>query len=175
MTSDSPARDDERGPAPPPVTPERSRGTTSLTELALLFLRLGTTAFGGPAAHVAMMQDEVVKRRRWLTEERFLNLVGATNLIPGPNSNTELAMRFVAPTRSRKHSSVSQRRRFTTSSCIIATCAAFHGAQAQEEQRQLGERGGASTSLGGFGRMNGPPFIIPSGRIRGRARRDAPR
>ncbi len=64
---------------------------TSLKELALLFLRLGTTAFGGPAAHIAMMQDEVVKRRRWLSEERFLDLVGATNLIPGPNS-TELAI-----------------------------------------------------------------------------------
>ena len=71
---------------------EESRdGATTLTELALLFLRLGTTAFGGPAAHVAMMQDEVVKRRRWMTEERFLDLVGATNLIPGPNS-TELAI-----------------------------------------------------------------------------------
>ena len=57
----------------------------------MLFLRLGTTAFGGPAAHIAMMQDEVVKRRGWLTEERFLDLVGAVNLIPGPNS-TELAI-----------------------------------------------------------------------------------
>lgn len=72
------------------MTSERPQRTT-LTELALLFLRLGTTAFGGPAAHVAMMQDEVVKRRRWMTEERFLDLVGATNLIPGPNS-TELAI-----------------------------------------------------------------------------------
>jgi chromate transporter len=64
---------------------------TSLRELAALFLRLGATAFGGPAAHVAMMQDEVVRRRRWLTEERFLDLLGATNLIPGPNS-TEMAI-----------------------------------------------------------------------------------
>lgn len=64
---------------------------TSLGELALLFLRLGTTAFGGPAAHIAMMQDEVVRRRKWLSEERFLDLLGATNLIPGPNS-TEMAI-----------------------------------------------------------------------------------
>lgn len=64
---------------------------TTLRELALLFLRLGATAFGGPAAHVAMMQDEVVRRRGWLTEERFLDLLGATNLIPGPNS-TEMAI-----------------------------------------------------------------------------------
>ena len=66
-------------------------GQTSLRELALLFLRLGTVAFGGPAAHIAMLQDEVVTRRRWLSEERFLDLMSATNLIPGPNS-TELAI-----------------------------------------------------------------------------------
>ncbi len=62
-----------------------------LSELAALFLRLGITAFGGPAAHIAMMQDEVVERRRWLTSEEFLDLLGATNLIPGPNS-TEMAI-----------------------------------------------------------------------------------
>lgn len=64
---------------------------SSLLELALLFLRLGTTAFGGPAAHIAMMEDEVVRRRRWMTHEEFLDLLGATNLIPGPNS-TEMAI-----------------------------------------------------------------------------------
>ena len=62
-----------------------------LRELATLFLRLGVTAFGGPAAHIAMMRDEVVDRRRWLTDKEFLDLVAATHLIPGPNS-TELAI-----------------------------------------------------------------------------------
>jgi chromate transporter len=64
---------------------------TSLWELARLFLKLGTIAFGGPAAHIAMMEDEVVRRRRWLKREKFLDLLGATNLIPGPNS-TEMAI-----------------------------------------------------------------------------------
>jgi chromate transporter len=71
-------------------TPAAAR-RTSLLELARLFARLGTTAFGGPAAHIAMMRDEVVHRRGWLTDERFLDLLGAANLIPGPNS-TELAI-----------------------------------------------------------------------------------
>lgn len=66
-------------------------GRTTLRELALLFLRLGATAFGGPAAHIAIMHDEVVNRRKWLIEERFIDLLGATNLIPGPNS-TEMAL-----------------------------------------------------------------------------------
>jgi chromate transporter len=62
-----------------------------LGELARLFLRLGTTAMGGPAAHIAMMEDEVVRRRKWVTREHFLDMLGATNLIPGPNS-TEMAI-----------------------------------------------------------------------------------
>lgn len=57
----------------------------------MLFLRLGFTAFGGPAAHIAMLYDEVVERRKWLGQQQFLDLVGATNLIPGPNS-TEMAI-----------------------------------------------------------------------------------
>ncbi len=62
-----------------------------LAEVALLFLKLGTIAFGGPAAHIAMLEDEVVRRRKWLSREQFLDLLGASNLIPGPNS-TELAI-----------------------------------------------------------------------------------
>ncbi|HIK17069.1 MAG TPA: chromate transporter [Leptolyngbyaceae cyanobacterium M33_DOE_097] len=62
-----------------------------LRELAIVFLRLGTFAFGGPAAHIAMMDEEVVERRKWLSREKLLDLLGVTNLIPGPNS-TELAI-----------------------------------------------------------------------------------
>ncbi|BAZ91085.1 chromate ion transporter family protein [Raphidiopsis curvata NIES-932] len=62
-----------------------------LIELAKLFLKLGVTGFGGPVAHIAMIEDEVVKRRQWLTQEHFLDLLGATNLIPGPNS-TEMVI-----------------------------------------------------------------------------------
>jgi chromate transporter len=60
-------------------------------QLVALFLRLGFTAFGGPAAHIAMMQDEVVRRRKWLTDTEFLDLLGAASLIPGPTS-TEMAI-----------------------------------------------------------------------------------
>ncbi len=67
------------------------RMTGRLRELAALFLKLGTIGFGGPAVHISAMEDEVVQRRGWLTQERFLDLVGATNLIPGPNS-TEMAI-----------------------------------------------------------------------------------
>ncbi len=62
-----------------------------LTEVAQLFLKLGIIGFGGPVAHIAMIEDEVVKRRQWLTQAHFLDLLGATNLIPGPNS-TEMAI-----------------------------------------------------------------------------------
>ena len=62
-----------------------------LKELALVFLKLGTIAFGGPAAHIAMMDLEIVNRRQWLSREKLLDLLGVTNLIPGPNS-TELAI-----------------------------------------------------------------------------------
>ncbi len=63
----------------------------SLKELALFFLRLGVTAFGGPAAHIAIMEHELVRRRKWLSREKFLDLLGASSLIPGPSSS-ELAI-----------------------------------------------------------------------------------
>ena len=77
-------------PTPPlsvEMTPERGR----LGEVARLFFKLGLIAFGGPAAHIAMMEDEIVTRRQWISRQHFLDLVGATNLIPGPNS-TEMTM-----------------------------------------------------------------------------------
>jgi chromate transporter len=72
-------------------TPVQSATRTPLKELVFLFLKLGVISYGGPAAHIAMMEDEVVRRRRWLSREEFLDLLGATNLIPGPNS-TEMAI-----------------------------------------------------------------------------------
>ncbi|PYR46375.1 MAG: chromate transporter [Acidobacteria bacterium] len=79
-----------RGAEPSKTSPGREHGQ-GLSELAWLFLRLGATAFGGPAAHIAIMEHEVVRRRGWLTSGQFLDLLGATNLIPGPNS-TEMAI-----------------------------------------------------------------------------------
>jgi len=77
--------------APEAAESASSSGHASIRELALFFLRLGTTAFGGPAAHIAIMEDELVRRRQWLSRERFLDLLGASNLIPGPSSS-ELAI-----------------------------------------------------------------------------------
>jgi chromate transporter len=71
--------------------PTNSAQPSPIREIILLFLRLGITAFGGPAAHIAMMREEVVQRRKWLDDQHFLDLLGATNLIPGPNS-TEMAI-----------------------------------------------------------------------------------
>jgi chromate transporter len=73
------------------TTPLSTRRRTSLRELALLYLKLGATAMGGPAAHIAMMEEEVVDRRRWLTRDEFLDFLGAANVIPGPSS-TEMAI-----------------------------------------------------------------------------------
>lgn len=75
----------ERAPADVSLKP------ASLTEIALAFLKLGTIAFGGPAAHIAMMEDEFVRRRKWLSHQEFLDRLGASNLIPGPSS-TEMAI-----------------------------------------------------------------------------------
>jgi chromate transporter len=65
--------------------------SVSLKEIAKVFLKLGTIGFGGPAVHIALMEEEVVKKRKWISPDHFLDLIGATNLIPGPNS-TEMAM-----------------------------------------------------------------------------------
>lgn len=70
---------------------EKDHHPDKLKEVAGLFLKLGLIGFGGPAAHIAMMQQEVVLRRKWMDDQHFLDLVGATNLIPGPNS-TEMAI-----------------------------------------------------------------------------------
>ncbi|MEN9803722.1 MAG: hypothetical protein RIS41_569 [Actinomycetota bacterium] len=67
------------------------RVKSAVAEVSRLMLKIGVIGFGGPAAHIAMMRDETVRRRQWLTDEEFMQMVGATNLIPGPNS-TEMAM-----------------------------------------------------------------------------------
>jgi len=64
---------------------------SKISEVARLFFKLGVIGFGGPAVHIALMEEEVVRKRKWMSEEHFLDLVGATNLIPGPNS-TEMTM-----------------------------------------------------------------------------------
>jgi chromate transporter len=89
--SDLSLQDDKSEDEKPSSAGGSDNRKASLGELAFVFLKLGTIAFGGPAAHIAMMEDEVVRRRRWLSRERFLDLLGATNLIPGPNS-TEMAI-----------------------------------------------------------------------------------
>ncbi|MCA9310154.1 MAG: chromate efflux transporter [Phycisphaerales bacterium] len=77
--------DDAVAPITPPPTPP------GLGELAAVFTRLGSVAFGGPAAHIAMMEDELVEKRGWLSRQQLLDLIAAANLIPGPNS-TEVAI-----------------------------------------------------------------------------------
>jgi chromate transporter len=85
--------EDRRGESLPPssIFHPPSSSCVRVFEVARLFLRLGFTAFGGPAAHVALMEDEVVRRRGWVDREQFLDLVSAVNFVPGPNS-TELAI-----------------------------------------------------------------------------------
>ncbi len=100
------------------VNSETSGGAASpasLRQLAWLFLKLGALAFGGPAAHIAMMEDEVVRRRQWISREEFLDLLGATNLIPGPNS-TEMAIHI-------GHRRAGWPGLFVTGSCFILPAA----------------------------------------------------
>jgi len=73
------------------VTKDMSILNANLKEVAQVFFKLGCIAFGGPAAHVAMMEEEIVDKRKWFDRQHFLDLMGATNLIPGPNS-TEMTM-----------------------------------------------------------------------------------
>jgi len=82
---------ENRAHMPEPPSTTEAPNHVPLRTLAALFLRLGATSFGGPAAHIALMEDEVVRRRGWLSHTEFLDLLGATNLIPGPNS-TEMAI-----------------------------------------------------------------------------------
>ena len=70
---------------------EEKKEQARLLEVALVFIKLGCIGFGGPAVHIAMMEEEIVRKRKWLSHQHFLDLVGATNLIPGPNS-TEMTM-----------------------------------------------------------------------------------
>lgn len=74
-------------PPPPTSTPHRSATWRDIGAIGAVFLRIGATAFGGPAAHIAIMRHELIARRQWIDEEHFLDLLGATNLIPGPNSS----------------------------------------------------------------------------------------
>ena len=73
------------------MSKEKTKIKKDLKEIATVFFKLGCFAFGGPAAHIAMMEDEVVTKRQWMTRDYFLDLIGTTNLIPGPNS-TEMTM-----------------------------------------------------------------------------------
>src|SRR6266571_6565954 len=100
---------------------------TPLIELAQLFLKLGTIAFGGPAAHIAMFEDEVVRRRGWLTREQFLDYLGAANLIPGPSS-TEMAI-FVGQARAGRAGLV------VAGACFILPAALLVGALAWAYRR----------------------------------------
>ena len=79
------------GPDADSVRPRRRGGRAALGEVAAVFLKLGLIGFGGPAAHIALMREELVRRRGWVSDQRFLDLMGAVNFIPGPNS-TELAI-----------------------------------------------------------------------------------
>lgn len=111
---------DKETQARPEAKPGHEEG--SVSEVAKLALRLGFTAFGGPAAHIAMLRDEVVTRRAWVSDEEFLDLLGATNLIPGPNS-TEMVMHI-------GHARAGWRGLVAAGACFILPAALMVGALA---------------------------------------------
>lgn len=91
MTDEQAKRQGQASAETAPTDGKTPTQAARLKEIVALFLRLGFTAFGGPAAHIAMMREEVVQRRKWMSNERFVDLIGVANLIPGPSS-TELAI-----------------------------------------------------------------------------------
>lgn len=97
----------------------------SLKEISKVFLKLGSTAFGGPAAHMGMMRTEVVEKRKWLTENELMDLIGAANLIPGPNS-TELAIFIGAKLRGFSGLIVSGLTFILPAFCMVILLAAFY-------------------------------------------------
>lgn len=96
---------------------------SALAEVFWLFLRLGFTAFGGPAAHISMMREEVVQRRHWISDQRFVDLMGATNLIPSPSS-TELAiyLGYAPPLKLLTSTSASRSARRSVPLAILLDC-----------------------------------------------------
>ena len=109
------------------IDDEAADGSSRVAEVAKLFLKLGVIGFGGPAAHIALMRDEVVRRRGWIDDAEFLDLVGATNLIPGPNS-TELAIHI-------GHRRAGGRGLLTAGLCFIAPAVVIVGFLAWLYQR----------------------------------------
>jgi len=114
---------------------EPQRDKVALAELARVFLKVGATAFGGPAVHVAILEQEVVHRRKWLTHAEFLDLLGAANLIPGPNS-TELAIHIGHRRAGWKGLLVAGACFIAPAFCIVFTCAWFYTRYARLPQIQ---------------------------------------
>lgn len=91
---------------------------SKLSDIAKLFVKLGVIGFGGPAVHIAMMEEEVVRKKKWMSHTHFLDLVGATNLIPGPNS-TEMTMHI-------GHERAGWRGLILAGCCFISSCSNYN-------------------------------------------------